>query len=905
MSSTGCLPTPPPLRFTLKSHDKLTQISMKISWIDDRGQEHTWNSWEDGLCGRFGATKLLPASSIDIKVRFQVQPGGRKVHEVDRHRNCAWTKQGEEAITFRSADSEDDSHSIDAFFEARGPLTHCHIWKAWNAHNEGHPEYWECWPDFPSDRVEPPPKTLAAADLAAPWPGNRHAVAPASPSSANSATSEEGEDHAAYVASAMRRLCAAAEVLVDVRRETLETLEELNSKLTKQWYRVNSGNTVAAGLAVASFGALFAAPPVGLALGVGSAAAGVGATTSDAVGDHGKSRNLTKLVGADLCEQMGFETVEAELQATLESAAISKMRLHRSSPGRRRAGTALSLGVQTASLVAVRSARAVAMTRAGAEGLSVVGKVFGGLGAGLAVGVAIHGWSTLKPTQKMVQEKITEAQRSLDYLQSLLNQMGGVLHCPLCQEQLCFGGDTGTAIKRCAQFHCFHEHCFENSRTKDDAFQGCPVCPSASVPVSAVRSGHERLRALFWLSGLRELCTHTVDSLDRQVLRRGRELAEQLASKADEVVVAAEEAALRQFAGKEPVESRRQALPVLLARGARSNPDAAACPRKHLPAELPEDAETHEAWQDAVEEAGGNATELAGSKLDRLLASGRGMPLKYRHRIWPHWLNVSERRVSAATAGDSFTSWASAAVPERIKEQVDADVPRTRSDFVAPSQRERLRRLLLAVSAKHPDVGYAQGMNQLAAVILKLGFDDELSFWMLEAMLQDILPGCHHPDLHGLFRDTAVADILVQTFLPAHAAAFSAAGIEMLWFTVDYFITLGSDAPLPLVASLWDLVFLHGSPALFSGLLAMLELFFPLAKASEGFEAEDLMRSYKASLLEASAECFASTLLRFLNEYQGGISVELVDGLRSSVSGAGQSPGTSEPAAASPPPRSF
>eukprot|EP00439_Symbiodinium_sp_Y106_P012179 s4591_g1.t2 len=69
------------------------------------------------------------------------------------------------------------------------------------------------------------------------------------------------------------------------------------------------------------------------------------------------------------------------------------------------------------------------------------------------------------------------------------------------------------------------------------------------------------------------------------------------------------------------------------------------------------------------------------------------------------------------------------------------------------------------------------------------------------------------------------------TFLPNHAMFFESAGIEVLWFTVDYFITLGSaDSSLPLIATLlWeDLCLLRGPRGLFSGFLAVLEMYFLL-----------------------------------------------------------------------------
>ena len=71
-------------------------------------------------------------------------------------------------------------------------------------------------------------------------------------------------------------------------------------------------------------------------------------------------------------------------------------------------------------------------------------------------------------------------------------------------------------------------------------------------------------------------------------------------------------------------------------------------------------------------------------------------------------------------------------------------------------------------------------------------------FWTCFGAFEDLLPGGHCPDLHGLFRDTGVADILIQSFLPRHALAFEKADIQVLWFTVDYFMTLGSNAASPL-----------------------------------------------------------------------------------------------------------
>ncbi|CAK9102919.1 unnamed protein product [Durusdinium trenchii] len=537
--------TPPPLRLVMKSYDKLSQISMKVTWIDEDGEEQNWSSWDDALCGRCGATKVLPAQSRDIQVRFRVQPGGRKVQQVDRKNRCAWTRAGEEVIHLRSYG--DDSKGIDAWFELRGPMTHCHVWRAWNACNTGAPDPWEHWPDFPSDRAAPPPATLQAADTAAPWPGNQ--------------ASPKGEDYTVRVTGAMSRLVAAAEVLLAVRRRTSRALEELDNQLTKQWFRVNSGNTVAAGLAVASFGSLFVAPPIGVALGATSAAAGVSSGAGDVVADAEKGRNLAKLMEVDITEELAFDSIESELRCALAKAV---QRQRGASRGGAAATTALAAYAQTANLVLLRSAKYIALSQAGAESLALAGRLLGGLGAGLAVGVAAHGWSTTKPMQKLVKEKLIEIERSMEYLEGLRQQMSGALRCPLCDEPLGFGA---RELRRCSRFHCFHAHCVQ---------EGCPECEE---PVARVKST-DQLGALLWLAGIRDFCALTLDSLAPQ-LNHARDLVQRLTTSEDVGLI------MQRRVDDEDAEN--------------DSPKSSGSPKRSD--EAPEEvAEAHEAWQLAMEE---------------------------------------------------------------------------------------------------------------------------------------------------------------------------------------------------------------------------------------------------------------------------------------------------------------
>ena len=225
----------------------------------------------------------------------------------------------------------------------------CYVWRAWNARNGGCPEDWEHWPDCP---IQPPqaPNTIQAADRVAPWTFSRIE-----------------QDATVVLANAMVRLRTASEYMLAVRKHTHEELQLMNKNMQKQWLGVNSTNTVAAGLAVGSFATVFFVPPVGIALGAAGVAVGVSATGGDIGADSRRSSRIATAFQEDFYEQLGFETIEAELRVALESATtVSELDLNR-------IGSSVAVGFQTAKIAEValttasRFSRSVTLARATAQ----------------------------------------------------------------------------------------------------------------------------------------------------------------------------------------------------------------------------------------------------------------------------------------------------------------------------------------------------------------------------------------------------------------------------------------------------------------------------------------------------------------------------------------------------------
>jgi hypothetical protein len=133
-------------------------------------------------------------------------------------------------------------------------------------------------------------------------------------------------------------------------------------------------------------------------------------------------------------------------------------------------------------------------------------------------------------------------------------------------------------------------------------------------------------------------------------------------------------------------------------------------------------------------------------------------------------------------------------------------------------------------------------------------------------------------DLSGLFRDTAVVDVLMQSLLPAQSAALTVADVELLWLTTDYFMTLGAKAaPLSLVCTIWDLCFLHGPPGVFAAFLALVSLRFK-PRANE--DATLIINDFREASRSADPCKIAREALRLLCK---GVSDRLILELRGTL----------------------
>ncbi|KPJ11421.1 TBC1 domain family member 30 [Papilio machaon] len=220
-----------------------------------------------------------------------------------------------------------------------------------------------------------------------------------------------------------------------------------------------------------------------------------------------------------------------------------------------------------------------------------------------------------------------------------------------------------------------------------------------------------------------------------------------------------------------------------------------------------------------------------------------GVPQHFRRKLW---LTLSERYLSSRGVqwpAAERACFRGTAQPDdtELGAQILKDLHRTGcSLFCGTEGRENqamLRRVLLAYARWNKDVGYCQGFNMLAAIILEVMEKSEsdalkVMIYLVEAVLPE---GYFADDLRGLSADMAAFRDLLRLRLPrlAHHMDYlqkisDGGGIEPPLpdvFTMQWFLTLYATwLPRESLLRIWDLILLDGNEVLLLTALAIWDM---------------------------------------------------------------------------------
>ena len=162
----------------------------------------------------------------------------------------------------------------------------------------------------------------------------------------------------------------------------------------------------------------------------------------------------------------------------------------------------------------------------------------------------------------------------------------------------------------------------------------------------------------------------------------------------------------------------------------------------------------------------------------------------------------------------------------RAREQISKDLPRTfpAHPLLDGVGRDALRRVLCAYARHNPSVGYCQGMNFIAALLLLL-MEEEAAFWVLSSVCEDVVPGYFTNSMLASAVDQAVLQRLVEEKFPRVDAALRRGGAPIAAVAGSWFLTLYvNHLPWESALRVWDvLLFERTRAVLFQTALALVE----------------------------------------------------------------------------------
>jgi small G protein signaling modulator 3 len=206
-----------------------------------------------------------------------------------------------------------------------------------------------------------------------------------------------------------------------------------------------------------------------------------------------------------------------------------------------------------------------------------------------------------------------------------------------------------------------------------------------------------------------------------------------------------------------------------------------------------------------------------------------GIPVAYRAKIWAECSGATALRIPGYY--DDLVAQSEGEDDPVIVAQIKMDINRTLTDnifFRRGPGVAKLNEVLLAYSRRNAEVGYCQGMNLITACLLLIMPTAEDAFWILTALIENILPRGYYD--HSLLASRADQQVLrqyVASILPKLSSHLDNLGIELEALTFQWFLSVFTDClSAEALFRVWDVVLCtnDGSTFLFEVALALLKL---------------------------------------------------------------------------------
>lgn len=161
-----------------------------------------------------------------------------------------------------------------------------------------------------------------------------------------------------------------------------------------------------------------------------------------------------------------------------------------------------------------------------------------------------------------------------------------------------------------------------------------------------------------------------------------------------------------------------------------------------------------------------------------------------------------------------------------IVEIVKIDLHRTFPENIYfDVHKNQLFNILVAYAQNNPDVGYCQGLNYLAGLIIIVTKDEIATFWLLKHLVEKVAVGYHTKTMKGLQRDIYVIEQLITVREPLLNEKIKELGIPWAVILTKWLICLYAEVlPVETVLRIWDTMFAEGYKIIFRAALTIVSI---------------------------------------------------------------------------------
>ncbi|XP_015113809.1 growth hormone-regulated TBC protein 1 [Diachasma alloeum] len=218
-----------------------------------------------------------------------------------------------------------------------------------------------------------------------------------------------------------------------------------------------------------------------------------------------------------------------------------------------------------------------------------------------------------------------------------------------------------------------------------------------------------------------------------------------------------------------------------------------------------------------------------GKSLERSLSIKRyvrkGIPGEHRGMVW---LSVSGGEDLKNANPDLYQKLLNGPHNSQIADIIKTDLPRTFPDNIffnnTVNHQHQLYNILLAFAHENQTVGYCQGLNYIAGLLLLVTKNEETAFWLLKVLIEKILPDYYTPTMDGLVTDIDVLAELVRLKIPDVHHHVTSLGLPWAVITTKWFICLFAEVlPIETTLRIWDCLFYEGSKIIFRVALTLMK----------------------------------------------------------------------------------